>query len=81
MYQQQQNEYEEHNNTNDYYNNNNNNTENTHQQDQQPLPEINIHKSIVIPTSQHFHSEETYCVLSEEAFLCSHPEVTVSISS
>ena len=85
MYQQQeqqQSAYEEqnNNNNNDYYNNNNN-TEDTHQQDQEPLPEINVHKSIVIPTSKHFHSEETYCVLSEEAFLCSHPEVTVSISS
>ena len=90
MYQQQQQHgYEEQNNNNNYdddYNNNNNNNvvdndNNGQQQEQQQLPEINVHKSIIIPTSKHFHSEETYCVLSEEAHLSSHPEVTVSISS
>ena len=85
MYQQQ-NEYEEQNNNNndDYNNNNSNNNDNAdhiQQQEQEPLPEINVHKSIVIPPSQHFHSEETYCVLSEETLLGSNPEVTVSISS
>ena len=87
--QQQQNEYEDQNNNNNYdddYNNNNNNNgvdndNNGQQQEQEQLPEINVHKSIIIPTSKHFHSEETYCVLSEEALLSSHPEVTVSISS